>query len=75
LRNIKRVAAICSYGAKRQRTIAMGDPQRRFVERSLGAQIGSGGRADFIGLYDMDAATPHMRARYSKRVTRAFSTW
>jgi NAD(P)H dehydrogenase (quinone) len=75
LHNIKRVAAICSYGSNRGRTIAMGDPQRRFVKRSLGAQIGPGGRADFIGLYDMDAATPQMRARYFRRVTRAFSAW
>jgi len=75
LRNVKRVAAICTYGAKRERTVAMGDPQRRFVKRNLGAQIGPGGRADFIGLYEMDAATPRTRARYVRRVTRAFRSW
>jgi len=75
LHNIKRVAAVCSYGAKRDRTVAMGDPQQRFVKRSLGAQIGPGGRTDFIGLYDMDVATPQMRARYLRKVTRFFDTW
>ena len=75
LSNIRRVAAICAYGADQQRTVAMGDPQRRFVKRSLGAQIGPGGRTDFIGLYGMDAATPQQRARYFRRVARAFSTW
>jgi putative NADPH-quinone reductase len=75
LRNIKRVAAVCSYGAPRERTVAMGDPQRRFVKNSLGAQIGPGGRAGFIGLYNMDAASAQTQARYLGRVTRAFSRW
>jgi NAD(P)H dehydrogenase (quinone) len=75
LLNIKRVAAICSFGAKRERTVAMGDPQRRFVKKSLGAQIGAGGRSGFIGLYDMDAASAQTRALYLRRVTRAFSLW
>jgi NAD(P)H dehydrogenase (quinone) len=73
LYNIKRVAAVCSYGAERARTVAMGDPQRRFVKNSLAAQ--TGGPAGFIGLYDMDAASPETRARYLRRVTRAFSGW
>ena len=75
LHNIKRVAAVCTFGAERARTIAMGDPQRRFVKLSLGVQIGPGGRAGFIGLYGMDAASPQTRARYLRRVTRAFSKW
>jgi putative NADPH-quinone reductase len=75
LRNIKRVAAVCSYGAERARTVAMGDPQRRFVKNSLGAQIGPGGRAGFIGLYDMDAASADKKARAIERVARAFSRW
>src|SRR5260370_39400360 len=35
LSNIKRLAAVCGYGADRQRTSRMGDPVRRFVTRSL----------------------------------------
>lgn len=75
LRNIKRVAAVCTFGAERARTIAMGDPQRRFVKLSIGAQIGPGGRAGFIGLYGMDAASPQTKARHLDRVTRAFRRW
>ena len=75
LTNITRLAAVCTYGAKRQRTLAMGDPQRRFVKRSLGEQIGPAGRSDFIALYDMDVASSETRSRYQKRVTRAFSQW
>ncbi len=73
--NIKRVAAVCSYGAKREWTVTMGDPQRRFVKRNLGAQIGAAGRSDFIGLYNMDAASSKTRSLYMRRVTRAFSRW
>jgi NAD(P)H dehydrogenase (quinone) len=73
--NITRMTAVCTYGAKRERTVAMGDPMRRFVKRTLGDQIGGGERCEFIALYDMDAATPKMRARYLARVTRAFSAW
>ena len=75
LDNIKRVAAVCTFGAERARAVAMGDPQRRFVKLSVGAQIGPDGRAGFIGLYGMDAASPQTRARYLGRVTRAFSKW
>jgi putative NADPH-quinone reductase len=75
LLNIKRVAAVCTFGATRARTITMGDPQRRFVKLSLGAQIGPGKRAGFIGLYNMDAASPEAKARYLGRVTRAFQRW
>ena len=75
LLNIKRMTAVCTYGATRERTVAMGDPMRRLVERTLGDQIGAGGRCEFIALYDMDAATPQMRERYLGRVTRAFRAW
>jgi NAD(P)H dehydrogenase (quinone) len=75
LHNIKRVAGVCTFGAERARAVAMGDPQRRFVKLSIGAQIGPGGRAGFIGLYGMDAASPQTRARYLGRVTRAFGKW
>jgi putative NADPH-quinone reductase len=75
LLNIKRVAAVCTFGAKRARTIEMGDPQRRFVKLSLGAQTGPGGRIGFIGLYNMDAASPQTKARYFHHVARAFRRW
>jgi hypothetical protein len=75
LLNINRIVAVCTYGANRKRTVALGDPLRRLVKRTLGDQIGPGGRCEYIALYDMDAATPQMRTRYLRRVTRAFSAW
>ena len=75
LHNVRGIGAVCSYGAARRRTIAMGDPQRRFVKRSLGAQIAAGGRCDFIGLYNMDGASAQLRRRYLRRVAKAFRAW
>jgi hypothetical protein len=40
----------------------------------MGALIGPGGRPNFIGLYEMDAATLRTRARYIMQTLRAFGT-
>jgi putative NADPH-quinone reductase len=74
LKNIKRLAAVCTYGADRQRTVRMGDPVRHFIMRSL-AETAPCARCEFIALYGLDGATPLIRARYLKRVTRNFSAW
>src|SRR5579872_2257567 len=39
LHNIKRVAAVCTYGGDRLRTILIGDPPRRIFNRSLRALV------------------------------------
>lgn len=75
LHNIKRLAAVCTYGAGHARTTLMGDPPRRFVERNLGALIAPGGHLDYIARYGMDATTPAQRARFLARVARAFEAW
>ena len=67
--NIKRLTAVCGYGADRQRESRVGDPLRRFVTRSL-AETAPCARCEYIALYGLDAATPQRRARYLKRVTR-----
>jgi NAD(P)H dehydrogenase (quinone) len=74
LTNIKRLVAVCGYGASRQRTVRVGDPVRRFVSRSLGEFV-PGARCEYIALYGMDSATPQRRTQYLQRVTRTFSAW
>ena len=74
LPNIKRLAAVCGYGADRKRTSRVGDPVRRFVTRSL-AENAPEARREYIALYGMDAATPLRRRQYLNRVTRIFSSW
>lgn len=74
LSNIKRLAAVCGYGADRQRESRVGDPLRRFVTRSL-AETAPCAKCDYIALYGLDAATRERRAYYLKRMTRVFSAW
>ncbi len=74
LLNIKRLAAVCVYGADRKRTSHVGDPVRHFVTRGL-AENAPCARCEYLALYSMDGATSQRRTQYLKRVTRNFSTW
>jgi putative NADPH-quinone reductase len=74
LSNLKRLAAVCAYGADRRRESRVGDPLRHFVTRGL-AENAPRARCEYIALYGLDGATPARRAQYLKRVTRAFSAW
>lgn len=67
LDNIKRLAAVTTYGAARWRAMAMGDPPRRSVTRHLRATV-SGAPTRYIALYDMNRAGADDRARFLARV-------
>ena len=58
LQNLKKIAAVCTYGADRLSTVLLGDPPRRVVKRLLRAMPGHSVRCDYLGLYDMNHATP-----------------
>jgi NAD(P)H dehydrogenase (quinone) len=75
LSNIKRLAAVCTYGERRADVAPKGDQPRRFVRQNIGAVIAPGGPIDYIALYDMNFTTAQRRARFLQRVTRAFRDW
>lgn len=75
LRNIRKLAAVCTYGGERWRTWAMGDPPRRFFKRSLRMVAGLRASCDYLALYDMNHATPERRAAFLGRVERHFLSW
>jgi len=75
LSNIRRLAAVATYGADRSRTAHVGDLPRRMVTRNLGTLIAEGGPIEYIADYGMDHATPPSRARFLKRALRAFRKW
>jgi NAD(P)H dehydrogenase (quinone) len=75
LRNIKKLAAVCTYGGDRLRTILMGDPPRRVVKRSLRNLVGLRATCDYHAHYDMNHTTPERRARFLGEVKRAFEAW
>jgi len=73
--NIKRLAAVCTYGENRRQISLKGDPPRRFVRHNIGGVIAPGGRFEYFAHYDMDLTTAPRRARFLQRVTRAFRAW
>ena len=57
LHNIRKLAAVTSYGGSRFKTILMGDPPRRHFKRSLRLNVRPGAPATYLALYDMNRAT------------------
>jgi NAD(P)H dehydrogenase (quinone) len=75
LNNVERLAAVCTYGGTRFRTLLAGDPPRRVVKRALRIVCAPGTRCDYLSHYDMDHATPERRAAFLKEVEARFGTW
>ncbi len=75
LTNIRKLAAVCTYGGERWRTIAMGDPPRRVFKRSLRAVVGFRASCEYLALYDMNHSTPARRAAFLAKVGRSFARW
>jgi NAD(P)H dehydrogenase (quinone) len=75
LQNIRRLAAVATYGASRNRTSHVGDLPRRFFLRNLGLLVDPAAATQYIADYGLDGATQAQRARFLARVTRAFRTW
>ena len=73
--SIKKLAAVCTYGGNRWRTVLMGDPPRRVVTRSLRSLFGLGATCQYFAHYDMNRTTPERRARFLGKVKRAFDAW
>jgi len=75
LHHVKRLAAVCTYGGTRLRTILMGDPPRRVVKRSLRSLIALSASCAYLAHYDMNHTKPERRARFLEEVRRAFEAW
>jgi NAD(P)H dehydrogenase (quinone) len=75
LRHVKKLAAVCTYGGGRVRSILMGDPPRRVVKRSLRGLVGPRATCDYLAHYDMNRTNPERRARFLNEVKRVFQAW
>jgi putative NADPH-quinone reductase len=67
LANIRRLAAVTTYGATRFKALLMGDPPRRHVTRMLRA-ICCGASVDYLAHYGQNAATRAEREAFIARV-------
>ncbi len=73
--NLKRMAAVCTYGEDRRAVAAKNNPARRFVHYNIGALIDPKGRFEYLPHYNMNFSTAARRAAFMKRVARAFEAW
>ncbi|MEM1315027.1 MAG: NAD(P)H-dependent oxidoreductase [Pseudomonadota bacterium] len=70
LTNIRRLAALCTYGGARWRVWAAGDPPRKTVTRSLRHLCHSNVRMRYVALHDMNRASESQRAAFLSRAGR-----
>jgi NAD(P)H dehydrogenase (quinone) len=75
LAGVSRLGAICTYGAGRLATLAMGDPPRRVVKRLLRSMSVRHVRCDYLALYGMDRTSMETRRLFLARVERALGRW
>jgi NAD(P)H dehydrogenase (quinone) len=75
LGNIRKLAAVCTYGGDRLRTLVMGDPPRRFFKRSMRSLVGMRARCDYLAHYNMNKTNAERRARFLAEVGRVFAQW
>lgn len=62
--NIRKLAAVTTYGGSRWRALLMGDPPRKLVCRVLRAVCHPTVRPRYLAHYDMNRATPESRAAF-----------
>lgn len=68
LHNIKKLAAVTTYGGHRWRAMLMGDPPRKLVKRVLRAVVHPLARPHYLALYDLNRADDATRAKFLERV-------
>jgi putative NADPH-quinone reductase len=74
LQNLRRIAAVTTYGGTWFRSTLVGDPPRKLVTRQLRG-LSRPERLRYLALYDMNRATAEDRARFQARVGRAMEAF
>lgn len=68
--NIRRLAAVTSYGGTRFRALLMGDPPRKLVTRAVRAVCHPTAKLSYLAHYDMNRSTPASRGAFLDRIGR-----
>jgi putative NADPH-quinone reductase len=68
--NIRRLAAVTTYGGSRWRAVLMGDPPRKTVCRAVRAVCHPAARPLYLAHYDMNRATAADRDAFLARVAK-----
>src|SRR6204780_3495268 len=75
LQKLRKIAAVCTYGATRTINVLLGDPPRRVVKRLVRWMPGHHVRCDYLAYYDMDHSTSARRAAFLNKVRQTFQSW
>jgi NAD(P)H dehydrogenase (quinone) len=75
LQKLRKIAAVCTYGATRTINFLLGDPPKRVVKRLVRWMPGHGVRCDYLAYYDMDHSTSARRAAFLNKVRQTFQSW
>jgi putative NADPH-quinone reductase len=67
LQKLRKLAAVCTYGASRATSFLLGDPPKRVVKRLVRSMPGHAVRCDYLAYYDMDHSNPEQRAAFWRR--------
>lgn len=70
LHNVRKLAAVMTYGGSRWRATLVGDPPRRVVKRSIRAVISPTGSVKYLAHYDMNNTTPERRASFLAKIQK-----
>jgi NAD(P)H dehydrogenase (quinone) len=75
LQKLRKVAAVCTYGASRTITFLLGDPPKRVVKRMVRWMPGHSVRCDYLAFYNMDHSSQEQRAAFLEKVRRTLAAW
>ena len=75
LHNIRKVAAVTTYGGSRFRAILMGDPPRKLIKRMLRATVKPGAPVTYLAHYAMNLSTDQTRKAFMTRVAASMDSF
>ncbi len=68
LHNIRKVAAVTSYGGSRFRAFVMGDPPRKLINRLMRSTVKPGAPVSYLAHYAMNLSTDASRDAFKAKV-------
>ncbi|QKC83320.1 flavodoxin family protein [Mesorhizobium sp. NZP2077] len=75
LHNIRKVAAVTTYGGSRFRAIVMGDPPRKLIKRMLRATVKPGAPVTYLAHYAMNLSTDDTRKAFMTKVAASMDAF
>jgi putative NADPH-quinone reductase len=75
LHNIRKVAAVATYGGSRFRAMLVGDPPRKLVTRLLRSTVKPFAPVTYLAHYSMNLSTEQSRKKFMAKVAAAMGTF